>query len=173
MATLNYVAVLERGLNGSFGVFFPDLPGCVSAGNSADEAMTDAREALALHVEGMVEDGVKLPEPSSVHAFGAEDFPGSDVAALFFVPVDVPTAPKREDPPLRINVSLPQSLVARIDAAADANGLTRSGLLAVAARRWMGQNVAGLAGGGGVLKVRHTGGGLSGFRVSPNGKKKA
>ncbi|WP_374600491.1 type II toxin-antitoxin system HicB family antitoxin [Brevundimonas sp.] len=137
MATLNYVAVLERGLNGSFGVFFPDLPGCVSAGLSADEAMTEAREALALHVEGMIEDGAVLPKPSSVHAFGADDFEGSDVAALFFVPVEVPSGLKADDPPMRINVSLPESLIGRIDTAADASGLTRSGLLAVAARQFL------------------------------------
>ena len=141
MAKLNYVAVLERGLNGAFGVFFPDLPGCVSAGSSADEAMAEAQDALVLHLEGMIEDGQVVPKPSGVHTFGIEDFPGSDVAALFFVSAEVKGTQKAEDPPLRINVSLPEGLVSRIDAAADANGLTRSGLLGLAARQWIHNNV--------------------------------
>ena len=67
MAKQQYVAVLERGVNDSFGVFFPDLPGCVSAGRTAEEAMNDAREALALHIEGMIEDGLAPPAPTRAH----------------------------------------------------------------------------------------------------------
>jgi predicted RNase H-like HicB family nuclease len=136
MARRQFVAVLERGENGGYGVFFPDLPGCVSAGDTAEEAMRGAREALALHVEGMSEDGQALPEPSSIHAFGEEDFPESAVETLFLVPVpEGVDAPK--DVPVRVNVSLPQRLLTRIDAVAEAQGLTRSGLLSQAARLWL------------------------------------
>ena len=138
MAKQTYVAVLERGSDGAFGVFFPDLPGCVTAAADAAEAMTEAREALALHVEGMVEDGAVLPTPSSVHAFGPDDFPDVDVVSLFFVDVEVPDAPR--ETPARINVSLLPSLIARIDAAADNNKMTRSALLSVAARQWLAAN---------------------------------
>lgn len=136
MAKQHFVAVLERGLSDSFGVFFPDLPGCVSAGVTAEEAMRGAREALALHVEGMIEDGLAIPDPSSIHAYGEEDFPGSDIETLFLVPVDGPNAAPK-DIPVRVNVSLPQRLLSRIDAAAEAHGLTRSGLLGLAARQWI------------------------------------
>ena len=135
MAKETYVAVLERGPNGSFGVFFPDLPGCVTAGDTADEAMRDAHEALALHVEGMVAEGLELPKPSSVHAFGQEDFPESDVVSLFVVPVEVGKV--ETSPPVRINISLPERLVTRIDNAARAHGMTRSGLMALASRHWI------------------------------------
>ncbi|MGQ2989534.1 MAG: type II toxin-antitoxin system HicB family antitoxin [Brevundimonas sp.] len=138
MAKQQYIAVLERGLNDSFGAFFPDLPGCVSSGRSAEEAMIGAEEALALHVEGMVEDGLPLPPPSSMHAFGASDFEGADVVSLFIVDVDVKAAPR--EAPTRINVSLLPSLIARVDAAADREGLTRSALLSVAARQWLNAN---------------------------------
>lgn len=138
MAKQNYVAVLERGLNDSFGVFFPDLPGCVSAGKTVEEAIHGAREALDLHVQGMIEDGLPLPTPSSVHAFGEEDFPNVTVETLLLMPVDVPNADR--EVPARINISLLPSLISRVDAAADAHGLTRSGLLATAARQWLAAN---------------------------------
>lgn len=140
MAKQKYVAVLERGLNDSFGVFFPDLPGCVSSGRTAEEAVIGAQEALALHIEGMMEDGLALPTPSSIHAFGHDDFEGADVVTLFIVEVDAKDAPR--ETPARINVSLLPSLIARVDAAADREGLTRSALLSVAARQWLNANRA-------------------------------
>jgi len=143
MAKQHYVAVLERGLNDSFGVFFPDLPGCVSAGTTVEEAIHGAREALALHVEGMIEDGLPLPTPSSVHAFGEEDFPDVTVETLLLMPVDVPISAR--EAPTRINVSLLPSLISRVDAAAEAEGMTRSGLLSIAARQWLAMHRAGAA----------------------------
>ena len=139
MARRQFVAVLERGGSAGFGVFFPDLPGCVSAGETAEDAMRGAREALALHVEGMVKEGQALPEPSSIHAFGEEDFPESQVETLFLVPV-LEGVDATKDVPVRVNVSLPQRLLARIDAVAVAHGLTRSGLLARAAHQWINAN---------------------------------
>lgn len=138
MAKQYYVAVLERGLNDSFGVFFPDLPGCVSAGETADEAIREAREALALHIEGLIEDGQTPPAASSAGAFTDDDFPGSAVEGLILVPVDIANTPREK--PERINVSLLPSLVSRVDAAAVEHGLTRSGLLSVAARQWLAAN---------------------------------
>lgn len=141
MAKQIYVAVLERGPNGTFSAFFPDLPGCVTAGDTADETMIGAGEALALHVEGMLAEGLDLPQPSSVHAFGEEDFPESDIVRLFWVPIEVSKV--ETSPPVRINISLPEALVTRIDNAARSHGLTRSGLLALASRQWMAANRVG------------------------------
>jgi len=137
MAKRKYVAVLERGPEG-FGVFFPDLPGCVTAGETADAAIVDAREVLTLHLEGMREEGLEWPAPSGFEAFGSDDFPDSEVISLLFVETDVAEAER--ETPKRINVSLPPSLIARVDAAADRQGLTRSGLLAIAARAWLAAN---------------------------------
>ncbi|WP_295170146.1 type II toxin-antitoxin system HicB family antitoxin [uncultured Brevundimonas sp.] len=140
MTKQHYVAVVERGPDDSFGVFFPDLPGCVSAGATLEDAIHGAREALGLHAEGMAADGVPLPPPSSVHAFGEEDFPGVEVETLVLVPVE--TANAERETPTRINVSLLPSLISRLDAAAEAHGLTRSGLLSTAARQWLAANRA-------------------------------
>ena len=50
---------------------FLDFPGCITAGKTLEEARRRAAEALALHIEGMVEDGQEIPEPSSLDAVAA------------------------------------------------------------------------------------------------------
>ena len=55
-----YIALIRKEADSDFGVSFPDFPGCVTAGKDLDEANAFAREALALHIEGLIEDGVEL-----------------------------------------------------------------------------------------------------------------
>lgn len=62
----SFIAVLEQGENGTVGVYFPDLDGCISAGASNAEAVKNAKEALCLHLYGMEEDGDNIPEPSDL-----------------------------------------------------------------------------------------------------------
>ena len=59
MARMTYWAVLERGEDGGFGVFFPDLDGCITLGDTAAEAAENAREALSLHLEAMEDAGLQ------------------------------------------------------------------------------------------------------------------
>jgi predicted RNase H-like HicB family nuclease len=61
---MEYVVILERG-NGSFGAYVPDLPGCVAVGETKDEALRLIREAIEFHLDGMREDGLPIPEPTS------------------------------------------------------------------------------------------------------------
>lgn len=63
-----YLVVLERTTTG-FGVYIPDLPGCVSTGSTREEAETNAREAIRLHLDGLREEGQPIPPPSSVAAY--------------------------------------------------------------------------------------------------------
>lgn len=56
-----YLAILRQGPGESIGVEFPDFPGCISAGDTIEEAHRMATEALQLHVSGMREDGDPLP----------------------------------------------------------------------------------------------------------------
>lgn len=60
-----YPAIVERAKIG-FGVCFPDFPGCVAKGDTLDLALLNAVAALAFHVEGLIEDGEALPEPSAL-----------------------------------------------------------------------------------------------------------
>ena len=61
---MQYLVVLEEGPE-SFGAYVPDLPGCVAAGESREEALTLIREAIEFHIEGLKQDGQPIPPPSS------------------------------------------------------------------------------------------------------------
>ncbi|MGH2758125.1 MAG: type II toxin-antitoxin system HicB family antitoxin [Actinomycetota bacterium] len=61
---MRYTVVLEKG-EASWGAHVPDLPGCVAAGDSRDEALTLIREAIQLHIDGLREEGLPVPEPMS------------------------------------------------------------------------------------------------------------
>jgi predicted RNase H-like HicB family nuclease len=60
-----YVVVIEQGPT-SWGAYSPDLPGVVAAGETRDECEQLMREAIAFHIEGLIEDGDPVPAPSSV-----------------------------------------------------------------------------------------------------------
>ena len=57
----HYVAIVEEEEGKAFGVWFPDLPGCVSAGDTLDEAMLNAAEALELWARATIESGQEIP----------------------------------------------------------------------------------------------------------------
>jgi predicted RNase H-like HicB family nuclease len=61
---MDYLAVIERGPT-SYGVYVPDLPGCVAVGESRAEIEGLIREAIELHIAGLREGGNSLPEPHS------------------------------------------------------------------------------------------------------------
>jgi predicted RNase H-like HicB family nuclease len=61
---MNYLVVIEEGPE-SFGAYVPDLPGCIAAGESREEALTLIREAIELHIESLNESGQPIPPPSS------------------------------------------------------------------------------------------------------------
>jgi len=61
---MRYAIVIERGAS-NWGAYVPDLPGCVATGHTLEETRREIGEAIALHIEGMREDGVPPPEPSS------------------------------------------------------------------------------------------------------------
>lgn len=60
---MRYVALVHKDGDSSYGVHFPDFPGGVSAGNTIDEAVANAVEALSFHVQGIVADGDPIPTP--------------------------------------------------------------------------------------------------------------
>lgn len=61
-----YVALLSKDADSDYGVHFPDFPGCVTAGATLDEVRAMVEEALPFHIEGLTEDGQKLPAASSL-----------------------------------------------------------------------------------------------------------
>ena len=125
-----YIALIHKDQGSDFGVSFPDLPGCVTAGKTLDDARELALEALVLHLEGMSEDGEAIPEPSSLEAIMSIRENREAVAYL----VDVPKISSRA---VRINVTLPADVLDEIDSFAQSHGLSRSGFLARAAKKMM------------------------------------
>jgi len=126
----NYIGLIHKDADSDYGVSFPDFPGCVTAGVDLDEARALAREALSLHIEGMVEDGEAIPEPSSLETVMSDAENREGVAIL--VSVKAPSVKA-----VRVNITLPEDALREIDRYAESHGLTRSGFLASAARRAM------------------------------------
>lgn len=62
---MKFAVVYERTETG-YSAYAPDLPGCIAAGTTLEETETLMRDAIAMHLEGMREDGERIPEPSSV-----------------------------------------------------------------------------------------------------------
>lgn len=119
----SYIALLRKDPASDYGVEFPDFPGCATAGIDLDDARVMAAEALELHIQGMVEDGETIPEPSGLDAIMND--PHHRDAVVLVVPVAA-----RSSPAVRINVTLPKDLIAAIDRVSG----NRSRFLADAAR---------------------------------------
>ena len=105
-----YFAIFEPSTTG-YGVYFPDLPGCISMGEDFAKAMQGAQEALGLHLWNMETDGDVIPEPSQPPF---EDMPdGALVSPVTIYPEMVRN--EMETRAVRTNVSLPYWLKAAAD----------------------------------------------------------
>ena len=127
---MRYVAFIHRG-DASYGVSFPDFPGCVSVGDTVDDAVRRGSEALAFHVEGLREDGEPIPSPRSIDTIKADpDLAEWRSGADFvLVPLLLDHGSSR-----RVNISLDRGLLEAIDDEARQRRMTRSAFLATAAR---------------------------------------
>ena len=61
---MRYAIVIEKAEE-NYSAYVPDLPGCIATGGTVVEVESEIREAISFHLEGMREDGVPVPEPSS------------------------------------------------------------------------------------------------------------
>lgn len=121
MATVYYPAIIERAGSG-YSVYFPDLPGCTSAGASLQEAARNAEEALVGHLLVSAQHSDALADPSELDDVEAD--PDVDEAARILVRAERPGRS------IRLNITLDEGLVAAIDRVAG----NRSGFIADAAR---------------------------------------
>jgi predicted RNase H-like HicB family nuclease len=130
-----YIGLIHKEAKSDYGVSFPDFPGVVTAGKDLDDARAMAEEALALHIEGLLADGEAIPEPSTLEAVMADPDNKAGVAILVSAKTEAPKC-------VRVNVTLPEDVLAQIDKYAEARGLSRSGFLAQAAKREMSSKAA-------------------------------
>ncbi len=126
----SYIALIHKEADSDFGVSFPDFPGCATLGSTLDEARANAAEALLLHIEGMAEDKAEIPAPSDLEAIMSNRENRDAVAVMIEGPARAPRT-------VRVNITLPEDALAEIDTFAEKSGTTRSGLIAVATRRFI------------------------------------
>lgn len=96
--------------NECYGVIVPDIAGCFSAGDTPDEAIKNAYEAISLHLEGMAEDGDPLPTANPI--FYHQDNPDYHGMLWAVVEVDMASFMGKAE---KINVTLPSLLITKID----------------------------------------------------------
>lgn len=131
---MNYPVVIHKDRKSDYGVSVPDLPGCVSAGATVDEALAMAREAIELHLEGIIEDRGVVPLATPIEKLRADPDYADGTWAI--VTVDESTLRVKI---ARVGITMPQRVLDAIDRHAKAHGETRSGLLARAAVRYIGR----------------------------------
>jgi predicted RNase H-like HicB family nuclease len=123
---MRYPVAIEPGTETTaFGVVFPDLPGCFSAGDTLDEAMEAAEEAVAAWLDATLDAGAPVPAASSLDAVRANPQFAGWIFAVVSVNPDL-----LDDRTERVNITLPRRVLARLDAQARAAGETRSGYIA-------------------------------------------
>jgi len=127
--------MIEAAADGGFGVFFPDLPGCTSGGDTLGEAARNAEDALAGWLALTLEGGEAVSSPSDLGTVVVD--PDVVVAARILVRGEVPSGRA-----VRANITLPKDVLSAIDRRAELQGGTRSGLLARAARELLGREAA-------------------------------
>ena len=125
----NYIGVVHKERGSEYSISFPDFPGCVTAGKTIDEAKDMAQEALSFHIDGMLEDGATLPEPSLLEEVAARRDCAGGVAFL------VVSIPEQQTQAVRVNITVPETVLRKIDAAARKRGMSRSAFLVQAARK--------------------------------------
>lgn len=129
---MRYIAFIHKDPDSAYGVSFPDMPGCFSAGATIDEAVRNAVEALSGHVRLLEAEGDPVPRPRDHGTIMADDSLAEDREGA--MTTIIPLVRDRGSS-TRINVSLDLGLLEAIDAAACERGQTRSAFLASAARR--------------------------------------
>jgi predicted RNase H-like HicB family nuclease len=129
LGTKYYLGIADRAPGeANWSIVFPDFPGVTSVAERFAEVMRQAKDALGSAVEDMERDGENLPasiEDDAVPEFSRAGF--HDPVALL-VPVEV------SGRALRVNISIDEGLLARIDDVSKRSGLSRSALLARGAR---------------------------------------
>ncbi|MBN2711986.1 MAG: type II toxin-antitoxin system HicB family antitoxin [Planctomycetes bacterium] len=128
---MKYPVFLEKDADSEYGVTVPDLPGCFSAGATIEDAFDNAREAILTHIEGLLLDDELVPRASSIDMLKSCY---ADAILWGLVEVDISTLSRDVR---RINVTIPEHILSKIDAYAKHEGESRSGFLASAAMEYI------------------------------------
>lgn len=130
---MRFPVVIHKEAKSDYGVAVPDLPGCFSAGATFEQALDNAKEAIEGHIEGMLADGDPIPEQAPIAEHQKDPAYKDGTWALVEVDLSHLSGEVR-----RINVSLPERILAIIDRAAKEEGESRSSFLAHAVLEYLG-----------------------------------
>lgn len=123
---MRYPIAIEPGTETkAFGVVVPDLPGCFSAGDTLDEAMSAAEEAAAAWIDAALDASEAIPPPGNLETIRQNP----DYAGWVFGAVSIDPG-LLDDTTERVNITLPRRVLRRLDAMARAAGQSRSGYVA-------------------------------------------
>jgi predicted RNase H-like HicB family nuclease len=128
MSAILFVALASVHPDGGYRATFPDAPDSAVAAPDLATLLVNARQALATHLQRVSDAGEAWPTPTPIEQI---------VLTPGLIPLLVDVAV--EDPPIRVNISLGERLVQRLDAAAEARGMSRSGFIAQAVRVALGE----------------------------------
>jgi predicted RNase H-like HicB family nuclease len=123
---VRYPVVIEIGTEtAAYGVVVPDLPGCFSAGDTIDDALTAAEEAAAAWIDATLDAEGTIPAPSSIEALRVRpDYAGWAFGVITVDPAALDSSVER------VSITLPRRVRLRLDAQARAAGESRSGYIA-------------------------------------------
>ena len=121
---MRFPVVIHKDEDSSYGVSVPDLPGCISANDTVDGAFTSVREAILLHLDGMLAHGYPLPTPQPIQQHLGN--PAYVDGIWGYVDVDLTEIP---DTVVRVDITAPSKTLATIDQWANWAGETRSGFM--------------------------------------------
>jgi predicted RNase H-like HicB family nuclease len=131
--TMKFTIAIEPATESTaFGVVVPDLAGCFSAGDTIEQAFSNAVEAINAHCEFLSEDGLDIPTPKPL----SEHHANPEYAGWVWGMVDVDLS-RYEGKAEKINITIPRNLLAKIDEYAKSHHLSRSAFLVKAARHEM------------------------------------
>lgn len=129
---MRYPVVIHKDPDSDYGVTVPDLPGCFSAGDTIDEALVQAVEAIECHIEGLMVDEEPVPSPQSIEHHQQNPLYSNGIWALVTVDLTKLSGKSR-----RVNITLPERLLTLMDQYASQHDVTRSGLIAQATREFI------------------------------------
>ena len=129
---MKYPVYLEKDSSSDYGVTVPDLPGCFSAGSTIEEALENGQEAILTHIEGLLMDEEVIPTPSSIEKLKTNHSSPDMIWSI--VSVDLGKLSKEFK---RINITIPEQMLSKIDSFAKREGESRSGLLTAAALEYI------------------------------------
>ncbi len=127
-----HVIALIHQEKGTYGISFPDLPGCISADTSLQGVFQNGQEVLDLHIEGMIEDNEKLPEFRTLDEVKSDrslDDLFKSAVLVTSLPVELPSRA------VKVTITMDENLLRRLNGIAERRGFTRSGFIAEAVKQ--------------------------------------